>query len=707
MSELKSLGEIFNNNTFFRIPDYQRGYAWSQNQLNDFWEDLINLPDKRDHYTGLLSLEQIKAEDDPKYKEEEWLKRQYTVKNVVDGQQRLTTFIIFISSFLNFWKNLPEQSENDPQRISIGDESINDVIKRFLYIVNSNSSVSQYACIFGYGDKNVDVFFKKTILGIDSVENYTETYYTHNLKKAKVFFDSSIRCFYEYYGKDEVEKVFYKALDHMKFMIHDIQAGFDIFAAFESMNNRGKKLTSFELLKSRLIYLTTLFEETTDFDESARKTLRDNIDKAWSAVYQCLGKDKKEVLSDEEFLRAYWIINYTFSKKRGEDYVSFLLNKKFIVRNIMGSRSAVEVAGYNDIDTVRVSEDYIEDIEDGREQAEENPQKSIPGKTESSKEIVDPSVINEFINGLRPFAEHWFYSFYPYNSDSSYTEEEKLWLERLNRIGIAYFRPLVALLFLKGSDSKTRCGLMETIERFIFIVFRVSGAYQSYKQSELYKMTRELYHTEKKEVGEKIKEIKNEIDDWVEKWVHARTAFDIGPFTTRLNRLYAQGDGYYRWGSLRYFLYEYEEALKEEKQGFERKVKWSDEDVKSIEHIYPQTPADGSNWALVFNGFTEKQIDFLKGSLGNMLLLSVPKNASLQNDDYVKKVERYKQGSYSETELADQYKSEWNASSILTRGIKLLDFMSKRWEIQFVDENSKKSFLGLSFMPDSNGDDQS
>ena len=37
-----ALSGIFGK-TIFRIPDYQRGYAWQTTQLNDFWEDLINL----------------------------------------------------------------------------------------------------------------------------------------------------------------------------------------------------------------------------------------------------------------------------------------------------------------------------------------------------------------------------------------------------------------------------------------------------------------------------------------------------------------------------------------------------------------------------------------------------------------------------------------------------------------------------------------
>jgi len=38
----KSLDSLFKEK-IFRIPDFQRGYAWKHDQLKDFWEDLINL----------------------------------------------------------------------------------------------------------------------------------------------------------------------------------------------------------------------------------------------------------------------------------------------------------------------------------------------------------------------------------------------------------------------------------------------------------------------------------------------------------------------------------------------------------------------------------------------------------------------------------------------------------------------------------------
>ena len=58
MTELESLKNIFKDR-IFKIPDYQRGYTWTTRQLKDFFEDVVNLPSDRSHYTGLVSLKKV------------------------------------------------------------------------------------------------------------------------------------------------------------------------------------------------------------------------------------------------------------------------------------------------------------------------------------------------------------------------------------------------------------------------------------------------------------------------------------------------------------------------------------------------------------------------------------------------------------------------------------------------------------------------
>ena len=78
MKELQSLDDVYNKR-LFRIPDYQRGYAWGTKQLTDFWEDLVSLDGKRFHYTGVLSIKSVPEEAWKNWNDEAWLieKRKY------------------------------------------------------------------------------------------------------------------------------------------------------------------------------------------------------------------------------------------------------------------------------------------------------------------------------------------------------------------------------------------------------------------------------------------------------------------------------------------------------------------------------------------------------------------------------------------------------------------------------------------------------
>ena len=70
--ELKPLSLLFQNR-LFRIPDYQRGYAWQTQQLVDFWDDLNNLQNGRYHYTGLLSLKMLKNNEIRSWGNDVWI----------------------------------------------------------------------------------------------------------------------------------------------------------------------------------------------------------------------------------------------------------------------------------------------------------------------------------------------------------------------------------------------------------------------------------------------------------------------------------------------------------------------------------------------------------------------------------------------------------------------------------------------------------
>jgi hypothetical protein len=195
MEEPKPLDSLFVEK-IFRIPDYQRGYAWQRAQLQDFWEDLINLSDRRSHYTGVLTLKQLPETDIPKNEKEYWLVNAYSHKvyHVVDGQQRLTTFVIFLQALVDLVKSLPENKGLPAEAIYISEDlSVAAVQSKFLFMTKpTGDQFRTYK--FGYTTDNPsDTYLRYRILNEPGEGSIKETFYTLNLGNAKDYFADQLR----------------------------------------------------------------------------------------------------------------------------------------------------------------------------------------------------------------------------------------------------------------------------------------------------------------------------------------------------------------------------------------------------------------------------------------------------------------------------------------------------------------------------------
>lgn len=287
-SELQNLDTIFNSK-MFRVPDYQRGYAWGDSQLVDFWDDLDRLDASRNHYTGQLTLEKAADSEWRSWGDETWLidGRGYRPFYVVDGQQRLTTAIILIKCILD---RIPDDAQ-----LAFSDKS--DHVKRYLF---QRSGISQ-AFVFGYQRDNPSYeYFKNQILAVPQISyEGIETTYTLNLLNSRDFFRDKL----EKTDISELERLFRSLTQRFVFSVYELVDDLDAFVVFETMNNRGKKLSALELLKNRLIYLSTILPPPTA--ESERRTLRKNINDAWKTVFEFLGREKGAALDDDEFLWAH------------------------------------------------------------------------------------------------------------------------------------------------------------------------------------------------------------------------------------------------------------------------------------------------------------------------------------------------------------------------------------------------------------------
>ncbi len=477
-----------------------------------------------------------------------------------------------------------------------------------------------------------------------------------------------------------------------------IKDEFDVFVAFETMNNRGKRLSDLELLKNRLIYLTTLYSDD-EMKPADRRSLRDAINAAWKEVYYQLGRNDKRPLNDDDFLKAHWIMYFQYSRKKGNDYIKFLLDEQFSPQKV---HKKVEREVVLEMPEEQRTDFEIDESDNDDGEAEET--------VVEARALLQPVEIKNYVNSLKESAVHWFNSHYPHLA-TELADEEKNALDRLNRIGMGYFRPLVMSVFKNEKDTSKRTDFLDHVERFTFIVFRLSQARSNYRDSEFYNASREF---NKKDLT--LEEIKTKLDTATEYCFNDDGTFNSKYFYDYLYKRFNSGgkSGYYGWHGLRYFLYEYELNLLS--QSRQKKVSWEDllktpKDKVSIEHVFPQTPTD--NWQKAFSSVDQQDYHLYSGSVGNLLLLSMSINASLQNDDFDDKKRPklndagekvrngYSDGSHSE--IAVSQNDHWRPEEIEERGKTLLSFMEGRWGFKFKDEQTKTNLLFIDMMESSDG----
>jgi len=355
------------------------------------------LPIDKDHYTGMISLRKLDKNTLTSWNDEKWLLNDwgYDAFHIVDGQQRLTTFIILINELVNFYKNLEDNQGKNENEVFVNSVPLSKIREDYLCITKPDSEGQLKTYKFGYEVDNPSYeFFKSRILGESNSGDIQETFYTLNLENAKKFFKNAIEDVYKKYGLEEISRLYIKLTQRLKFNIYNIDDDFNVFVAFETMNNRGKKLSNLELLKNRLIYLSTLFAA----EEDVKVSVRNKINDSWKTVYGCLGKNKEKALNDDEYLQAHWIIYFGYNRNAKDNYANFLLNKQFTQKRMLEK-----------IETKDAQEEVLEDEipldGDGDNEIEEVVEQEPELKDKNKLTIGD---IGDYVDSMKNLVPFWY-----------------------------------------------------------------------------------------------------------------------------------------------------------------------------------------------------------------------------------------------------------------------------------------------------------
>jgi len=264
-----SLETLFKENTNMAIPIYQRGYAWGADQVDDLWNDLMEVMEDNqdDHFFGQVVMNESEGQ-----------------LFIIDGQQRLTTTVIFLAVIRDAFLKLAATDDQVSSEAEIRAKDLqNDVIGQ-----NNHYHLTQSDAIREYFDHYIQT------AGTFETAPKTKEQSLKNIHRTFLALQKNVT--------DELDKILTsnERLNYLKQLYKRFTQGFFVitiitqdeaaaFVIFETLNARGRDLNASDLLKNHIF-------------RTARHNLEE-VQSVWDQMMETLNNDSGVTT---RFIRAYW-----------------------------------------------------------------------------------------------------------------------------------------------------------------------------------------------------------------------------------------------------------------------------------------------------------------------------------------------------------------------------------------------------------------
>ena len=285
-TENNSLRKLLGNGLFYKIPRFQRDYSWTLEQWEDLWTDILNTikdPSQEDdsHYMGYLVLQ---STDDKTFE-------------VIDGQQRLTTLTLIILAVIKNLQRLIDEKNEPEQNI----QRINQIRQTYIGYLDPVSLVSKSKLTLNHNNND---YFQHYIIPLEKLPQRGFKASEHLLRKSFEWFDAQVSSLLKSvvsYKGQYLAKFVEDLSDALFFTVITVTDELNAYKVFETLNSRGVRQSSTDLLKN---YLFSVL----DTNSEAQYEL-DILEKRWLQMEARLQSEKFP-----DFLRVYWNSKYKLSR---------------------------------------------------------------------------------------------------------------------------------------------------------------------------------------------------------------------------------------------------------------------------------------------------------------------------------------------------------------------------------------------------------
>jgi uncharacterized protein with ParB-like and HNH nuclease domain len=266
--------QLLGNGLLYTIPRFQRDYSWTDVEWDDLWMDIMNVLEggsEESHYMGYLVLQ---SKDSKNF-------------DVIDGQQRLTTLSIVILGVLSNLQKLIDEGI-DADRNKQRQEQLRNSFIGFLdpvtLIPKSKLTLN----------RNNDYMFQNYLVTLQPAPKRNLKATEHLLRKAYDWFLNKIL---DSFGRDKdgtkLAQFVDRLADILFFTVITVSNELNAYKVFETLNARGVKLSSTDLLKN---YLFSVVHKQSGDEHEMQE-----LENRWERLVGKMGSE-----SFPDFLRTHW-----------------------------------------------------------------------------------------------------------------------------------------------------------------------------------------------------------------------------------------------------------------------------------------------------------------------------------------------------------------------------------------------------------------
>jgi len=264
-----SIQKVLFTGNKFRIPRYQRPYAWGEDQISEFWNDLVT--NHEPYFIGSLIFNY------------EYLDSTGFIE-IIDGQQRLLTITIFSAVVRDVAAGIDKKASDRIQRQDI---ALEDIEGKESFLLIPGDTTYKY--------------FKTNIQerGNDILSSNADTQESQRIKNNYKYIWDKINIELSKYSAND-DKI--KYIDRLRKRRNDlivieviIKSEEEAYEIFETTNARGVDLSVADLLKN-LIFRKIPAQDDRDFAKDV-----------WNEIINDV-----ESQNLKKFLRYFWISKHSF-----------------------------------------------------------------------------------------------------------------------------------------------------------------------------------------------------------------------------------------------------------------------------------------------------------------------------------------------------------------------------------------------------------